>query len=118
VLEYGVEVSRLDGNGWSAMHAAVRKGHTDVLRVLLQSDGVQPDVRCRDGWTPLQVAVCRVRQSATLYLLTCSLFCNCLISAESHQSYLPEFLTLISAYRTPCVRAQGVISKNKLKVSI
>jgi len=46
----------LDGNGWSAAHAAARTGNVEILGLLGEAGG-DMDIRSKDGWTPLHVAV-------------------------------------------------------------
>jgi ankyrin repeat protein len=58
LIERGAEVDAF-GRGWmtgTAMHSAVSRLQSDVLRVLLEA-GADPNVRQSAGWTPLHAAV-------------------------------------------------------------
>uniref|UniRef100_A0A669QAA9 Protein phosphatase 1 regulatory subunit 12C n=1 Tax=Phasianus colchicus TaxID=9054 RepID=A0A669QAA9_PHACC len=47
--------ARHPATGASALHVAAAKGYIEVMRLLLQA-GYDPDVRDKDGWTPLHAA--------------------------------------------------------------
>ncbi|XP_064359659.1 protein phosphatase 1 regulatory subunit 12C isoform X4 [Dromaius novaehollandiae] len=47
--------ARHPATGASALHVAAAKGYIEVMRLLLQA-GHDPDVRDKDGWTPLHAA--------------------------------------------------------------
>ena len=57
LIERGAEVDAL-GRGWmtgTAMHSAVSRLQSDVVRILLEA-GANPNVRQSAGWTPLHAA--------------------------------------------------------------
>jgi uncharacterized protein len=57
LIERGAEVDAL-GRGWmtgTALHSAVSRLHSDVVRILLEA-GANPNVRQSAGWTPLHAA--------------------------------------------------------------
>lgn len=53
-LASGVHPNTPDGQGYTAMHAAVSYGHAELLRVLLEAGG-DPNITDLDGDTPLHV---------------------------------------------------------------
>jgi len=56
LLAHGAEAKVRNEDGWTALHNAAAKGHTEIVRVLL-SAGAQVNVtRATDGATPLRVA--------------------------------------------------------------
>ncbi|XP_075773587.1 protein phosphatase 1 regulatory subunit 12C isoform X2 [Pelodiscus sinensis] len=50
-----IEDTRHPQTGASALHVAAAKGYIEVMRLLLQA-GYNPNVRDKDGWTPLHAA--------------------------------------------------------------
>jgi ankyrin repeat protein len=55
LLGRGADVHRVDGDGWAALHYAVRAG-TRAVRLLLDA-GADPNQAATDGATPLHQAV-------------------------------------------------------------
>ena len=59
-----------DSSGYSALHYAARAGHADVVRVLLESGGADPNaLTCGGRATPLQRAAYMGRQECVKMLL-------------------------------------------------
>lgn len=56
LIEYGCEVDALSVTGESALHIAVRRGRFDCTMVLL-THGAMPNVKGKDGNTPLHLAM-------------------------------------------------------------
>ena len=56
-LEYGANVNCKFS--YSALHYAVKNNSEDLLDLLLSQPGVDVNIRCRRGWTPLMYA-CRL----------------------------------------------------------
>ena len=54
-LEAGIDANSLDRSGRTALQVAVRYGHRDIARLLLDS-GAGVDARDADGWTALHHA--------------------------------------------------------------
>jgi len=58
LVEYGTDISAKDNSGWTVLHSAARRGHGDMLKLLL---GAGADVESKDGiagQTPLSWAAC------------------------------------------------------------
>ncbi len=52
LLAQGVSPAEADSDGWSALHAAASRNHTEIIRVLLDA-GCPVDVMDDSGFTPL-----------------------------------------------------------------
>ena len=67
LLEEGADVSLTDRQGWSCLHLAVIRGHSDCLVALLHQ-GVNVDQMTR-GWTSLHLASLTQREDITSLLI-------------------------------------------------
>lgn len=57
LLASGAEANCVDGDGWSPLHNACSRGYLDIVKVLIENDGAQVDVKGgRGAWTPLMNA--------------------------------------------------------------
>ncbi|HEY1493910.1 MAG TPA: ankyrin repeat domain-containing protein, partial [Candidatus Solibacter sp.] len=56
LLEGGAAVNRQDREGDTALHKAMRSGHTDAIPVLLEF-GADPEIRNSDGMRPIDLAI-------------------------------------------------------------
>lgn len=54
-LEVGMDINRQEGNGWTALHSAVSKGHMNVVKRLLKQGAKL--IKDKSGRTPLDYAV-------------------------------------------------------------
>jgi ankyrin repeat protein len=69
LLECGADPKYRDQNGWSALHAAVRRSDLDLAAFLLQQEGIDVENVDNDGNTPLLYAVQRRQGTRFLDLL-------------------------------------------------
>ena len=51
-----LDINAIDGDGLTALHHAVLNGYTHIVNALLARDGIDTDIKDRNGKTPLQVA--------------------------------------------------------------
>jgi len=53
---HGCDINQRDCMGLTSLIHAAREGNVDVVRLLLTRDGINPDMACEDGRTPLSGA--------------------------------------------------------------
>jgi ankyrin repeat protein len=46
----------VDDLGWTVLHVAVRSGHLDTVKLLIEEFGVDKDLVANDGSSPLRIA--------------------------------------------------------------
>ena len=51
-----LDINAIDGDGLTALHHAVLNRYTHIVRALLARDGIDTDIKDKNGKTPLQVA--------------------------------------------------------------
>ena len=54
----GVQLDKLDGNGWAAVHIAVRRGHREALKVICDS-GSNLNIKAPAGWSAMHIAIAK-----------------------------------------------------------
>lgn len=62
-----VGLNRMDGDGWTPLHRAVRRGQLELVRLLV-AHGADCRLADRDGWSPLHLATGHTQ--VLLYLLS------------------------------------------------
>ena len=63
-----MQLQLADGNGWTAAHAAARRGHCSVLQLLYELK-VDTDVRDDCGWAPLHIAISKGTTEASNFMI-------------------------------------------------
>ena len=51
-----LDINAIDGDGLTALHHAVLNGYAHIVNALLARDGIDPNIKDKNGKTPLQVA--------------------------------------------------------------
>lgn len=67
-LAVGADVNAQTLEGWTPLMLAAIKGHTDIVRALLEHRGTQINARSQNGWTALRFAI-HMGDTETLRLL-------------------------------------------------
>jgi len=68
LMKHKADMNAMDDQGSTALHAAVRAGHTDVVRKLLSHPAVRPDAANAQGETPLH-ALARYPKESSVAIL-------------------------------------------------
>ncbi|KAF3074205.1 hypothetical protein CFAM422_003493 [Trichoderma lentiforme] len=69
LLDGGTDATAANKDGWMPLHAAVSKGHVEVVRLLLDMGKVDIDSKDDDGWTAYQLAAERENEDIVQLLL-------------------------------------------------
>lgn len=70
LLKLGARTDIVDYLGWSPLHAASAKGHTEVVQTLLSSTGLDVNRRTYHGFTSLYLSIQEQRTKTAEYLLS------------------------------------------------
>ncbi|KAH0536560.1 hypothetical protein FGG08_006568 [Glutinoglossum americanum] len=69
LLQKNVESDLEDEDGWTPLFWAARYGHTEIVNMLLKSNGVQANRRDHSGRTPLHISTVYSREAVVKLLL-------------------------------------------------
>src|SRR3954468_1500915 len=69
LISRGANVELRDLEKYAVLFSAARAGKADMIRLLLEQGHADPNVRCRDDWTPLLAAAEQRNEPVTAMLL-------------------------------------------------